>query len=555
MKHNTGKQNNGRFPASILVAALLVVLAALVAAPAMFAQDDVDPDANPGVFITSSKEDLENLPPEVRRRLQLENGLSAADDFDISQSTKTVARNQVIAGEQVTFTIVARNTGEADTQPLSIVDALPNGLAYISHEVTMNNSLPNPGNPGGEDNNVVTWNGIIGPNGMVEIRIVVEVEKKAQTGTEYTNTAEITSGEKTAAPSVTITVVEEQSMPIVLLPVITYGEVPLTPDITSIQSTRPNSQNTWTVSWTSGGGVAFELQESMSPGFENAASISVGPEASMPFAHEPSPFNVYYYRARSVAGGLTGNWSQTLKVVGGYRDGFDNDPGKTPHVGDAGRWQLRRTSHLDEVNDWYERTNDYTAYILEVSDRWDLGLGSPLMEAPSIPYAIELEVKSVEPGWQKGLGLVFAGDKVADKCPPRDTVSGWYEHNDCFNEFYEFMLVEGANKKNLQVQRIHDVCWDCSPGGIPVHRKVAKNWYIEKISGVSWNDYNIMRVEVRADRIDFWAGKRGGTLQHQLTIDENFYPNNPYFGVISTTQEYSNSVGRYGYFEVIPLDN
>ena len=124
-----------------------------------------------------------------------------------------------------------------------------------------------------------------------------------------------------------------------------------------------------------------------------------------------------------------------------------------------------------------------------------------------------------------------------------------------FNEFYEFMLVEGANKKNLQVQRIHDVCWDCSPGGIPVHRKVAKNWYIEKISGVSWDDYNVMRVEVHADRIEFFAVKRGSGLQHQLTIDENFYPGNPYFGTISTTQEYSNSVGRYSYFEVMPLDN
>ena len=46
---------------------------------------------------------------------------------------------------------------------------------------------------------------------------------------------------------------------------------------------------------------------------------------------------------------------------------------------------LRRTSHLDEVNAWYEDTADYNAHILEVSDRWDLGLTSSLMEAPSIP--------------------------------------------------------------------------------------------------------------------------------------------------------------------------
>ena len=64
-----------------------------------------------------------------------------------------------------------------------------------------------------------------------------------------------------------------------------------------------------------------------------------------------------------------------------------------------------------------------------------------------------------------------------------------------------------------------------------------------------------MRVEVRADRMDFFAGRRDGELKYQLTINENYYPNNPYFGVISTTQEYSNSVGRYSYYKVMPLDN
>jgi uncharacterized repeat protein (TIGR01451 family) len=555
MKENIGNRNRGIRAALFLAAGLLVTLLALVATPVLFAQDDGEPDADPEVFITTSREDLEDLPLEVRRRLEQENGLSSANDFEIGESTKTVNRQNVLAGEELTYTVVARNTGDADTQPLSIVDALPEGLTYVGHDVAMDNSLPDPNDPGGEKNNVVTWNGVIGPGGSVELTILATVAKAAKAGTEITNTAVITAGEKTAEPGVKITVVDKRSEPTMLLPVITYGEVPLTPDISDIQSTRPNSQNTWTVSWTSPGGFNFELQESMSPGFENAAPIAVGAEAAMTFTHDPSPFNVYYYRARSVSGGVTGNWSQIVKVVGGYYDDFSNDPGPTAHVGDAGRWQIRRTSYIDEVNSWYETTSDYSALILEVSDRWDLGLVSPLMEAPTIPYAIELKVKSVEPGWQKGLGLVFEGDKVGDKCPPDGTLDGWYKHNECFNEFYEFMLVEGADKKNLQVQRIHEVCWQCSPGGIPVHRKVAKNWYIEKISGVSWDDYNIMRVEVRADRIDFWAGESGSNLKHQLSIDENYYPDNTYFGVISTTQEYSNSVGRYRYFSVLPLDS
>jgi len=344
-------------------------------------------------------------------------------------------------------------------------------------------------------------------------------------------------------------------LPVFHLPMVTYGEKPKTPDIPSIESTRPNSQNQWTVSWAGAGAISFELQESLSPGFENAAPIIVGPEASMSFAHPPTPYNTFYYRVRSKSGESVGNWSTTVKVIGGFRDEFNDDPSQIP-AGDPGRWSLRRRSHLDEVNAWYETTKDYSAYIVEVGDRWDLGLGSSLAESPEIPYAIELTVKSVQPGWQKGLGLVFAGDRQGVRCPQdTDTVPGWYDHDDCFNEFYEMMLVEGADKKNLQVQRIHEVCWDCSPGGIPVHRKVAKNWYIEKISGVSWADYNTLRVEVRADHIDFYAYNEGSNPRLQLTIDESFYQDNHMFGVISTTQEYSNSVGRYTYYEVMPLDN
>ena len=555
MKKKTEKSS--RIVALVLAAGLLVILVALIAAPTLLAQDGAEPEPDGGadVLITTSLDDLEALPLEVRQRLENENGISAVDAFEIGGSTKAASRDRVLAGEQVTFTILAMNSGDADTPPLTIVDALPGGLTYVSHDFKAPDGGFQTGDDVDKDKGVVTWEGVLGAGGSVEVVIVAEVDNQAQAGTEYINTAVITAGDKTAEPSKTITVVDENSVPLVHLPMVIYGKKPLTPDIVSIESTRPNRQNTWTVSWNGGGAAAYELQESLSAGFENAASMDVGHEASKSFAHLPSPYNVFYYRVRSKGGGVTGNWSQTLKVVGGYRDDFDHDPGATAHVGDAGRWQLRRTSHLDEVNAWYESTSDYNAHILEVSDRWDLGLTSSLMESPSIPYAIQLEVKSVHPGWQKGLGLVFAGDKAADKCPPQDTVDGWYQHKDCFNEFYEFMLVEGADKKNLQVQRIHKVTWDTNQGGIPVHRHVAKNWYIEKISGISWDDYNVMRVEVRQNRIDFFAGKRGGTLKHQLTIDENYYPNNTYFGTISTTQEYSGSVGRYTYYEVMPLDS
>jgi uncharacterized repeat protein (TIGR01451 family) len=552
MKENSGKHNTSRFLAMFLAAGLLLLIVVLVSTPVLFAQDGgEEPDTGSDVFITNSVEDLDALPPGVRQRLSKENGLAAADSYEIADSTKNAGSSYVMAGGEITFTITARNTGDVDTPPMSVVDSLPAGLSYVSHEF----KIPTDGlqTGGGVNNNVVTWEGVLAAGGSVEIVIVAQAANDAPVDTKYTNTAVITAGDKTAEPSAIVTVVDE--LPEVLLPVITYGEKPLTPDIPSIQSTRPNSQNQWTVSWAGAGAISFELQESLSPGFENAASIAVGPEASMSFAHPPTPYNTFYYRVRSKSGELGGNWSTTLKVIGGFRDDFSMNPSQIPY-GDPGKWSLRRRSHLDEVNAWYETTADYSAYIVEVGDRWDLGLASSLAESPEIPYAIELRVKSVQPGWQKGLGLVFAGDRNSTRCPQdTNTVLGWYDHDDCFNEFYEMMLVEGANKKNLQVQRIHDVCWDCSPGGIPVHRKVAKNWYIEKISGISWDDYNIMRVEVYADHIDFYAYSSGGTPNLQLTIDESFYQDNHMFGVISTTQEYSNSVGRYTYYEVMPLDN
>jgi len=552
MKENSGKHSMRRVPAMILAAGFLILLVVLVSTPVLFAQDgDQNPDPGSGVLITDSVEDLDALPPEVRQRLLKENGLAAADSYEIGDSTKSASSSYVMAGGEITFTIVARNTGDADTPAMSVVDTLPAGLTHVSSEVK--NLVSGSPTSFSESNNVVTWEGFLAAGGSVEIVIVAQADANAAVGTEYSNTAVITAGDKTAEPSVTVTVVDE--LPVILLPMVTYGEKPKTPDIPSIQSTRPNSQNQWTVSWAGAGAISFELQESLSPGFENAAPMIVGPEASKSFAHPPTPYNTFYYRVRSKSGESVGNWSTTVKVIGGFRDEFSDEPSNVPE-GDPGKWSLRRRSHLDEVNAWYETTQDYSAYIVEVGDRWDLGLASSLAESPEIPYAIELSVKSVQPGWQKGLGLVFAGDRQGVRCPQdTGTTLGWYDHDDCFNEFYELMLVEGADKKNLQVQRIHEVCWDCSPGGIPVHRKVAKNWYIEKISGVSWDDYNILRVEVYADHIDFYAYRSGGNPKLQLTIDESYYQGNHMFGVISTTQEYSNSVGRYRYYEVMPLDN
>ncbi len=79
---------------------------------------------------------------------------------DLSTSSKEVDRDQAPAGSEVAYTIVIRNSG--DTQVLAtMVDALPAGLTYTSHErVEIVGVLP--ADPEFTvDGNKVTWQGDI----------------------------------------------------------------------------------------------------------------------------------------------------------------------------------------------------------------------------------------------------------------------------------------------------------------------------------------------------------------------------------------------------------
>ena len=70
MKKKTEKSS--RIVTLILAAGLLVILVALIATPTLLAQDGAEPEPDGGadVLITTSLDDLEALPPEVRQRLE-----------------------------------------------------------------------------------------------------------------------------------------------------------------------------------------------------------------------------------------------------------------------------------------------------------------------------------------------------------------------------------------------------------------------------------------------------------------------------------------------------
>jgi hypothetical protein len=151
------------------------------------------------------------------------------------------------------------------------------------------------------------------------------------------------------------------------------------------------------------------------------------------------------------------------------------------------------------------------------------------------------------------MGFVFAGDKRTDQCPSQDTVPGWYEHEDCFNQFYEVRLDEAAagERLNFVTRRIVKVHWN-GPGDDPVTFESQRTRREFDISGVDWGDWNELGVDVYADHIDFFVGRRG-SLQYRFTWDENMYPTNPYFGTLATTGERPKVTARYEYFEVMPL--
>ncbi|HEX6383213.1 MAG TPA: hypothetical protein VF177_00950, partial [Anaerolineae bacterium] len=196
----------------------------------------------------------------------------------------------------------------------------------------------------------------------------------------------------------------------------------------ALQATRPNSANAWTVSWESAeAGLTYQLQESQDPGFAGATTFDMGTATSKAFSHAASTQNVYYYRLRVVAGSQTGPWSETVRVVGGYRDDFTSN---------ASDWRIRRTTYIDEVRTFYEIDSSRSWLIMQVEDPWDWGIASPGAPAPAVPYQIEYRAQVAHQANLVSFGAVFGGDWPGSTCPDPSSVAGWYQHKLCFNVFY-----------------------------------------------------------------------------------------------------------------------
>lgn len=312
------------------------------------------------------------------------------------------------------------------------------------------------------------------------------------------------------------------------------------PPVPTLSATRPNSNNDWTMNWTIPtvmGVTGYELQQSQTADFSSGVtSVPLGTVNSYAVTTiTPSPNNKYFYRIRSVAGAAQSGWSDVVTVLGGYRDNFsDNTTG----------WGMRRTTYLEQTNVYYGSGNEAGYLVVVVGDRWDWVLGSPLKEAPQVPYAIEYRSKVHDASNLVSGGAVLGGDWNKEACPEIGNV---YRTDNCFNHFYNFNYIFYGPLKLLfeQVNRL-EWCLGCS--GSPLKRlgSTIDHGSVLPNPATDWNTY---RMEVRADGIRLYIN---GKFERHFT-DTSFI-NDPYFGVFASTDEYKPSIWFYEYYEVMPLD-
>jgi hypothetical protein len=312
-----------------------------------------------------------------------------------------------------------------------------------------------------------------------------------------------------------------------------------------LSATRPNSANAWTVNWTiTGTPTNFELQEAKRPNFQGAASFNLpGGTLSRAFNPNPSFDNVYYYRIRAVDDSGSSHWSNTIKVIGGYRDDFTNS--------NSG-WAVRRASYYDTSNVslvWYGDAAEPNSLIILMDDRWDWMLVSPLRPAPQLPYVIEYRARIHNPVNLASGGVVYGGDWNGQACPDLNNV---YQTTNCFNSFYNHNYIWYGPIK-LLFEQVNELIW-CPTCGGALLKRIGPTQDIGNIhgNGAPSVQYHNYRVEVRSSGVRLYVN---GSFVRSFSDTTWINNNRPYFGVFASTDEYKPSIWFFQYFQVMPLDS
>ena len=316
--------------------------------------------------------------------------------------------------------------------------------------------------------------------------------------------------------------------------------------VLGLSAERADGENAWNVSWDAvTGAQAYEIEQSHALDF-NVATKQTVTEPLLEVEEAPSAKNVYYYRVRVSQGGSVGPWSEPLRVISGYRETFGEG---------RGDWKIRRTTYIEEVDAWREQASGKSWLVMQVSDRWDWGIVSPLIPAPAPPYAIEYRAQVAEATWVSSHGIVFAGDWNGQLCPDPaadvDSDAGWYQHNRCFNRCYTLNAIYN-DSIDLLVERIDELEWCPTCGGSPMKRQgdfeLVDNVVPMGSADGQAQGWNTWRIEVRDSGIDVYVNN-----DHRLHYDDVRWIQQRYFGFFATTDEYKNSTARFDYIEILPL--
>jgi hypothetical protein len=402
---------------------------------------------------------------------------------------------------------------------------------------------------------VSTWDYTISPTNtfslaggaVVTLTVAVDIPGSATNGDSDVATVTATSQTDpliSASVQLTTTVAFQK----IYLPIIAKPFPP--PPTPALSATRPNSANHWQMEWSVSSNqfiTGYELQMSQDPTFvAGVTTLTPGSTAISQLINtvQPSPHNVYYFRIRAIGANGTSPWSNTVQVVGGYYDTFNNNQSgwSGPSLKDA----LRRLTFIEKIDSWYEN-NDWL--IMRVEDSWDWGIASPLQPAPQPPYAIEFRSMPANLGNLVSHGVVFGADWGGEACPDWSSVLGVYAHENCFNHFYNTNLIWSSNTDlTLLWERVDQLVWCPQCDGSPLKRLGHVPPAVPfTLNASGWNDY---RIEVREGEIKFFLN---GALRY--TYNDTRWIDQPYFGVFVSTDEYSNSTWRYEYFRITPLDN
>lgn len=461
-------------------------------------------------------------------------------DLDI---TKTASSAEVEIGGTVEYTILVENNGPGAASGVEITDALPADLTYVVG--TLNGTLTNATvtTPGSFSSGVLTWGGVIGNGGTVELTFEAEVSNTAEAEDIISNEAEVEWNGMSETDDVSVEVSGDYwYLPIISSPINTPS---------GLMASRPvmNGNNaTWTLMWGSPSASAtYEIQESHQSDFSSGVTTYTSTNTNEGISQPPSMDNEFYYRVRAISGGNASPWSETIVVVGAYRDDFNS----------ARDWGIVRTSFLEKVYGFHETGDSW--YVIQVDDRWDWGIASPLKQAPIPPYVIEFRSEPANIGNLLSHGAVFGGDYTGEPCIVPGTEEGAYQRTECFNHFYNtnFIMRGAADEQKLLFERIDSLAWcpDCEGSAVKrlttdVDSNGTPRWPEIGVVPSLDDGFNTYRIEVLPNTARVYAN---GTfvLAYEGT---NPYYNDRYFGVFASTNEYNNSTWRFDYFQVLPLE-